>query len=301
VFWTERVSPVEAFMGFVLNPQPGDDAADNQKISQFLRAAKKGKTPDWQDYEGDVRFYILGFSLNKARLALRFRHDCSVDELKDRIGEHFRCLEMETSSERDMENPGIWHLLKETARETKDISPLLGGALMRSILEGRNYPLNLYNGVLGRIRADQRITYLRAAILKAVLTRNYKDIIKEVPMSLNKERKDTAYLLGRLFAVLEKAQLDALGKVNATIKDRFYGAASATPQSVFPRLLRLAQHHIAKAEYGYISDKNIAEIMENITVFPSHLNLQEQGLFAIGYYQQRNALYRKRSKGEENE
>ncbi|RWX46112.1 CRISPR-associated protein Csd1 [Candidatus Electrothrix aarhusensis] len=300
VFWTERVSPVEAFMSFVLNPQPGDDAADNQKISQFLRAAKKGKTPDWQDYEGDVRFYILGFSLNKARLALRFRHDCSVDELKDRIGEHFRCLEMETSSERDMENPGIWHLLKETARETKDISPLLGGALMRSILEGRNYPLNLYNGVLGRIRADQRITYLRAAILKAVLTRNYENKL-EVPMSLDEQKHDAAYLLGRLFAVLEKAQLDALGKVNATIKDRFYGAASATPATVFPRLLRLAQHHIAKAEYGYISDKNIAKIMENITAFPSHLDLQGQGLFAIGYYQQKNALYRKRSKGEENE
>jgi CRISPR-associated protein Csd1 len=118
-------------------------------------------------------------------------------------------------------------------------------------------------------------------------------------MSLNKEKKDTSYLLGRLFAVLEKAQLDALGKVNATIKDRFYGAASATPASVFPRLLRLSQHHIAKAEYGYVSDNNIAEITENLdSGFPAHLNLQEQGLFAIGYYQQRNDLYRKRSKGE---
>ena len=87
-------------------------------------------------------------------------------------------------------------------------------------------------------------------------------------MSLDEQKHDAAYLLGKLFAVLEKAQLDALGKVNATIKDRFYGAASATPATVFPRLLRLAQHHIAKAEYGYISDKNIAKIMENITAFP---------------------------------
>ncbi|MCI5142440.1 MAG: type I-C CRISPR-associated protein Cas8c/Csd1, partial [Candidatus Electrothrix sp. ATG1] len=300
VFWTERDSPIETLLGPLLNPQ--EDTADNKKLAEFLLAAKKGKEPHWQDYEGDVRFYILGFSLNKARLALRFCHDCSVAELKDRIGQHFRDLEMEPSSDRDLENPGIWHLLKETAWETKDISPLLGGALMRSILEGKQYPLHLYNGVLGRIRADQRITYLRAAILKAVLTRNFKDIIKEVPMSLNKEKKDAAYLLGRLFAVLEKAQLDALGKVNATIKDRFYGAASATPASVFPRLLRLSQHHIAKAEYGYVSDNNIAEITENLdSGFPAHLNLQEQGLFAIGYYQQRNDLYRKRSKGEENE
>lgn len=303
VFWTERASPIETLLGPLLKQD--DTAADNQKLAEFLSAAKKGKEPHWQDYEGDVRFYILGFSLNKARLALRFCHDCNVDELKDRIGQHFRDLEMETSSDRDLENPGIWHLLKETARETKDIPPLLGGALMRSILEEKKYPLHLYNGVLGRIRADQRITYLRAAILKAVLVRNFKDIIKEVPMSLNKEKKDTAYLLGRLFAVLEKAQLDALGKVNATIKDRFYGAASATPASVFPRLLRLSQHHIAKADYGYISDNNIAEITENLdNGFPAHLNLQEQGLFAIGYYQQRNDLWRKKQKkdkGEENE
>ncbi|WP_339138106.1 MAG: type I-C CRISPR-associated protein Cas8c/Csd1 [Candidatus Electrothrix sp. GW3-4] len=298
VFWTERDSPVEAFMGYVLNPQPGDDGADNQKIAQFLRAAKKGKTPDWQDYEGDVRFYILGFSLNKARLALRFCHDCSVDELKDRIGEHFRCLEMERSFEKDFENPGVWHLLKETARETKGISPLLGGALVRSILEGRNYPLNLYHGVLNRIRADQRISYLRAAILKAVLVRNYN---MEVQMSLDEQQYDPAYLLGRLFAVLEKAQLDALGKINATIKDRFYGAASATPAAVFPRLLRLTQHHIAKAEYGHVSDRKIAEITEHLNGFPSHLDLQGQGMFAIGYYQQKNALYRKKQDEDKGE
>ena len=109
-------------------------------------------------------------------------------------------------------------------------------------------------------------------------------------MTLDTEKRETAYLLGRLFAVLEKAQLDALGKVNATIKDRFFSAASATPASVFPRLLSLSQHHITKAEYGYISDRRIAEIMEHIDAFPVHLNLQNQGLFAIAYYQQKNAL-----------
>lgn len=320
VFWTERDSPIETLLGPLLNPQ--DDTAGNKKLAEFLLAAKKGKEPHWEDYKGDVRFYILGFSLNKARLALRFCHDCSVDELKERIGQHFRDLEMERSSDKDLENPGIWHLLKETARETKDISPLLGGTLMRSILEGRKYPLNLYNGVLGRIRADQakknkqtgksiqNVTYLRVAILKSVLTRNYK---MEVPMSWDENNKDAPYLLGGLFAVLEQAQRDALGKsINATIKDRFYGAASATPASVFPRLLRLAQHHINKADYGYVSDNRIGEIVEYVKEFPAHLGLQEQGLFAIGYYQKKNAIYReiqeaaakkksKQNAGEENE
>ena len=112
-------------------------------------------------------------------------------------------------------------------------------------------------------------------------------------MALDRDRREIAYLLGRLFAVLEKAQLDALGKVNSTIKDRFFSAASATPASVFPRLIRLSQHHIEKAEYGYISDRRISEIMEYIDDFPNHMDLKEQGLFAIAYYQQKNALYRK--------
>jgi CRISPR-associated protein Csd1 len=298
VFWTAQESPVEDFFGQALNPHDVDPEND-ARLAAFLRAAKKGEKPKIPNYDGEVPFYILGFSLNKARLALRFCHSCSVDELAQRIGRHFQRLELTDRSEKDIEYPGLWHLLKETARETKDISPLLGGALMRSILEDSDYPFNLYHGVLGRIRADQRITYLRAAILKAVLIKNYK---RSVPMSWDNDRKDVSYLLGGLFAVMEKAQLDALGKINATIRDRFYGAASATPQAVFPRLLRLAQHHISKADYGYLSDRRIAKLMENINEFPAHLKLEEQGLFAIGYYQQRNLLWRKKEveeKGEE--
>jgi CRISPR-associated protein Csd1 len=115
----------------------------------------------------------------------------------------------------------------------------------------------------------------------------------EVPMTLKKERTEVAYLLGRLFAALEKAQLDALGKnIKATIKDRFFSSASATPASVFTKLIRLSQHHIEKAEYGYKTDQIIAEIIDGINSFPAHLNLQEQGLFAIAYYQQKNAIDR---------
>jgi len=298
VFWTAQESPMEDFFGQVLNPHEAD-VENNARLAAFLKAAKKGEKPKIPNYDGEVPFYILGFSLNKARLALRFCHSCRVDELTQRIGRHFQQLELTDRSEKDTEYPGLWHLLKETARETKDISPLLGGALMRSILEDSKYPYNLYHGVLGRIRADQRITYLRAAILKAVLIRNYG---MEVPMSWDDTRKDVPYLLGGLFAVMEKAQLDALGKINATIRDRFYGAASATPQAVFPRLLRLAQHHISKSDYGYLSDRRIAQLMENINVFPAHLKLEEQGLFAIGYYQKKNLLWRKKEgeeKGEE--
>jgi len=289
VFWAERASPVESFFGQVMNPSVEDQAAAIP-VQKFLEAVRQGSLPNELEGDKNLRFYILGLSLNKARLALRFWHVCSVSELMERFHDHFGNLQME-HSERDIPFPGVWHLLKETARETKDISPVLGGALTRSILAGAHYPQNLYQGVMGRIRADHRVNYLRASILKAVLQRNHK---KEVPMSLDTERRDVAYLLGRLFAVLEKAQLDALGKINSTIKDRFFSAASATPASVFPRLLRLSQHHIEKAEYGHTSDRRISEIMEHINAFPAHINLQDQGLFAIAYYQQKNALYRKK-------
>ncbi|MCF7823646.1 MAG: type I-C CRISPR-associated protein Cas8c/Csd1 [Candidatus Marinimicrobia bacterium] len=296
VFWAEQASPMESFFGQILNPSIDDQAAA-QDVRKFLEAVRMGSLPNDIEKSKELKFYVLGLALNKARLALRFWHVCSVGDLMARFRDHFSNLEME-HSEKDIFFPGIWHLLKETARETKDISPVLGGALARSILTGANYPQNLFQGVIGRIRADHRVNYLRASILKAVLQRNHK---KEVPMSLDTERREISYLLGRLFAVLEKAQLDALGKVNTTIKDRFFSAASATPASVFPRLLRLSQHHIEKAEYGKNSDRRISEIMEHINMFPAHMGLQDQGLFAIAYYQQKNALYRKNETKTEGE
>ena len=120
-------------------------------------------------------------------------------------------------------------------------------------------------------------------------------------MALDKDNKNAAYLLGRLFAVLEKAQQDAIPGANATIKDRFYGSASATPRVVFPQLLRLVQHHIAKAEYGRVRDKQIEEIVGDIKEFPAHLAIDEQGFFAIGYYHQRQDFFKKTTKNSEKE
>jgi CRISPR-associated protein Csd1 len=296
LFWTERESMVESFMGRILGPFT--DKADAMPIQKFFEAVRSGRMPPDIEPDEGIRFFILGLSLNKARLAVRFWHVGSVGDLMVRLRQHFSALEMECSQEWDIEFPGILHLIKETAREAKDISPVLGGSLIRSIFTGANYPQNLYQGVLGRIRAGQTINYLKASILKAVLMRNHK---KEVPMSLDPNRKDVAYLMGRLFAVLEKAQLDALGRINATIKDRFFGVASATPANVFPRLLTLSQHYIEKARFGHISDTRIAQIMDGIDAFPSHLGLEDQGLFAIAYYHQKNEIYRKKETEDEKE
>ncbi|MDL1978966.1 MAG: type I-C CRISPR-associated protein Cas8c/Csd1 [Deltaproteobacteria bacterium] len=294
VFWTERASPIEGFMGMVFDPQ--GDAGDTMDIRLFLEAVRDGNMPS-EIGDPDIKFYILGLSPNASRLSIRFWHVSTVEDISAKIGQHFRDLSIIKNYDSDPEFPGIWQLLRETAvlRKTENISPVLSGSIIRSIMTGAAYPQSLMTAIIGRIRADQEINYLRAAMIKACLVRKYsiKQISKEVTMALDKESTNVAYRLGRLFAVLEKAQKDAVPGANTTIKDRFYGSASATPRTVFPQLLRLTQHHIQKAEYGRNTDKMIEEIIQGIQEFPAHLRLDDQGLFAIGYYHQKKAFYTK--------
>ena len=172
---------------------------------------------------------------------------------------------------------------------------------MRAILNGTSYPEQLPSAVINRIRADCDINYFRAAILKAWLIRlpnsNY-----EIPMTYQSDKPDPAYRLGALFALLEKTQQDALGDVNAGIRDRYYASASSTPASVFPRLMRTYGHHLSKAAsgnkgYQIYREREVQDIFadpEPLGEFPSHLNLRDQGLFAIGYYHKRKDLWTKK-------
>src|SRR5690606_16979581 len=155
--------------------------------------------------------------------------------------------------------PPLWRLLRETARETKDIPDLLEGALLRSVLTGQPYPQMFYSALLRRLKADRDVRHVRAAAIKACLVRIFQ---KEVSVALNPDHPALAYQLGRLFAVLEKTQQDALPSINDTIKDRYFSAASSTPASVFPRIIRLNQHHLGKLDRGAKSfhERRIQEI-----------------------------------------
>ena len=302
VFWTERKSPVEGFMGMILNPQ--DDSGDLKEVRDFLEAVRDGKKLPEEINDTAMKFYILGLSPNASRLSVRFWHVSTVGDIGAKIGRHFRDLSIIKNYDRDPEFPGMWQLLRETAvlRKSENISPVLSGSIIRSIMTGSAYPQSLMTAIIGRIRADQEINYLRAAMIKACLVRKYRinQISKEVTMALDKESTNIAYRLGRLFAVLEKAQRDAVPGANTTIKDRYYSSASATPSIVFPQLIRLSQHHIQKADYGYAADRMIEEIMQGIQRFPAHLSLDDQGLFAIGYYHQRKNFYTKSDKKEDD-
>src|SRR5690606_20783083 len=156
-------------------------------------------------------------------LSVRFWYAGSLGSLVDHLRDHYDALRIVRSpSPHNPEFPAMWQLLRQTARESKDISPLLAGPLLRAVLTGPPYPPMLASAVIARIRADRGLSYLRAAVLKAFLNRNHD---QKIPMSLDFSRPDPAYRLGRLFAVLEKTQEDALPRINATIRDRFYSAA----------------------------------------------------------------------------
>ena len=194
----------------------------------------------------------------------------------------------------------LWRVMQETVSpnsKDKVSSPLLSGAVLRAIFTGRSYPQALFQNVMRRIRAEKSINYGKVAIIKAFLIRNYQGKYKEeMTVAINKESNNKAYLLGRLFAVLEKAQQDANPGIDATIKDRYFTSACATPGSVFPTLLKLSAHHIAKAEYGYISEKRIGDLMGKMNLenhpFPAYLRLPDQGVFVLGYYHQVKENYR---------
>jgi CRISPR-associated protein Csd1 len=303
VFWTDREDAKDAedlFAALFVEEVPKDDAPaeSSQMIDRlwaFLRRARQGRVEETLAAP-QAPFYVLGLSPNASRLNVRFWLAGTVAQFVQRLAEH--AAQLEIIGARDGDPPLlIRRLLLETARDPKDVPPQLAGELARAVLGGLPYPQILFSSIVRRIRADCTLTHRRAAILKAYLIRNLN---QEVPMALDPNHPDEAYHLGRLFAALEKTQEDATdGKLNATIKDRFFGAGAATPATVFPRLLRLHQHHMNKVENPGLRinrEKLIGEISGRVRQFPLHLSLQRQGLFYIGYYHQRQDFFTKKEK-----
>lgn len=290
VFWSSRDSKLEDEFADIFgepdkdNPDKGVDA-----VERLLSSVKTGAfTHD----ENDTRFYVLGLSPNSARISVRFWHEGTVAEMERRFADWFENLQIAHGS-KEKEHLSLWRLLVAIAPlgKSENVPPNLAGAVMRSILDGTPYPATLLSSAIVRIKAERDVTYPRAKLIKASLNHNHK---RNLTMSLNKNNIDVGYRLGRLFAILEKIQLTTNPGINTTIRDKYYAAASTTPVAVFGNLMRLAGHHLSKLE----SDKKglriwfeqqMEEILSEISFFPAHLPLEEQGMFAIGYYHQRMA------------
>ena len=309
VFWTDKPAPKEEkavfdFFGTTDKTDAQSPQAEDEELVRDMRgvfkAMRDGQPPEkaLRGFDPQVRFFILGIAPNSARIAVRFWQTATFGELAERLGRYYAELSLEPFPDRQPEFPAFWQILNDIfgryrknpekkelkLAPPKQIPPKLGDTFLQSVLAKRYYPTSLYTAVLQGIRADQTVSYLRAAVIKAYLIRNQK---QEFAMSLDTERKDVPYLLGRLFSLLEKNQRDALGKnINSTIRDRYIASASATPRRVFPLLLRLTQHHISKSEYERSKQNDIAGVVNDIRDFPATLTLEEQGVFFLGYYQQ---------------
>ena len=313
VFWAEArggeagAAATEYVLSALLSGPPTDEQ-EAARVSAKLSAIAEGRPLEDASIgvDGDTRIFVLGISPNASRLSVRFWHEDSIGEIVRRAVEHWHDLHIEPSPW--SAPPAVWRILYETAaqRKAENIPPILGGALMRAILSGGRYPHTLLAAVVARMRADKKVTGPRVAICKACLARDHRlGFEKEdIPVSLNTEESSPAYRLGRLFAVYEGVQHAAMGNVNATIKDRYFGAASATPASVFPLLERSSVNHLAslrKGDKGGLAhwfEREIDAILDGMdSAFPRSLRLQEQGRFAIGYHHQRASKKTDRKSG----
>lgn len=276
-----------------------------QAVVTLFEAFKSGRL---DSTEGETLYYVLGLAPNAARVSVRFFHRLKIRDLAPRILQHFTDLQL-AHGPNEPDHPSLFRLLAACAAQGKadNIPPNLGGTVIDAILAGPDapYPSLWLNAAINRCRAECNVGYLRAAAIKACLNRSIRRHSKEKefqPM-LDLDNTNAAYRLGRLFAVLEKIQEEASPGLNATIRDRYYGAASSTPVAVFTTLLRLKNAHLKKLSSGRAVnfEKLLGEVLSSVTDFPAHLPLSDQGRFALGYYHQRQAFFTKSDKTASNE
>jgi len=311
VFWSAKETSLESDFASLFEEPPKDDPdAKTYKIKALLDSVKSGA---YTDPDGKERFYILGLSPNAARISIRLWRCVTIGEFAVNIARYFNDMSI-IKPPNEPEHYSLWRVLVNIAAQdkTENIPPNIAGDMMAAIIDGAPFPCSVLMAALRRIKSDLGyVKPVRAALIKAYLNRfcrdeNNKRYLnhnnKELGMSLDVNLPVVSYHLGRLFAALEKIQQEGLGDTNATIRERYYSAASTSPTTVFPILMRMKQHHIAKIESKGRQvnfEKLLSEIMSKINVsesvaFPAHLDINAQGYFAIGYYHQMQDFYTKR-------
>jgi CRISPR-associated protein Csd1 len=308
LFWADAreqdAKACEDFFAECLGENTGDadaerlanDAEQTSRLREALQSFAQGRPDRGADpgLDRGVRFHVLGLAPNAARLSVRFWVSDQFETFAQRLARHFDLLDIEPRPWR-ARPPSIARLLVQTTallQKFENVPPLLAGEVTRAILTGAPYPRSLLAATLIRLRAgDDPSTGWHACGIRTVLASH--NLKETPPVSLDREENNPAYQLGRMFAIAEIAQRMAVGSVNAGIRDRYFGAASATPASVFPLLLRGMQNHLGKlrkAGKGGFIEQEMNQIMEQLgSSMPRSLRLEEQGRFVIGYYHQRRA------------
>lgn len=311
VFWAiaadaGHAKAAEDLFEMLMDP-PQEDGPESERLRTALSQVRdlEARTPLDPGLAAGTRMHVLGLAPNASRLSIRYWLTDDMSVFARRLADHHHDLQLLPAPWKSP--PPLWRLLLATApsyqgkAKSEDVPPQLAGELTRAILAGTAYPHSLLDILVMRMRADGEVSGIRAALCKAVLARRSRSQSqshdRSPPVSLDTANADPGYVLGRLFSLLENAQRAALGdKLNATIRDRYYGAASATPANVFPMLLRNAQHHLSrlrkdKPGLAVNVERDIGETVALLADFPRSLRIEAQGRFAIGYYHQTQARF----------
>lgn len=300
VCWAEGAEPqYSVFAAMSLFGDALPEGLTERDLHDALKNLAQGLPCKELQLDPNRPFYILGLAPNAARLSVRFFYRDSFGTLMKHVNAHHERMEIIGSY---YAITPLWAMLRETVNmntSDKSPSPVMAGATARAIFTGSNYPASLLEATMLRIRAEREITPGRAAIIKAYYLKNANvSALKEVmTVSLNENSTNIPYTLGRLFAVYEAVQECANPGINATIKDKYFNSASATPATIFPILDNLCQKHLRKLDTGLrISfDKQISTLKNVLgETNPTRLTLPEQGSFNLGYYHQKQFRYQKK-------
>lgn len=289
--------------------------ADVKAVSENIYY--KGQTGNAQalddDVDNGVDFFVAGFTPNGSRICQKFMVRNKFGKIIDNVKQHQQDMAICGSNG---EIP-LWRINKElvSPNSANAISPALQSDIFQAILNGTNYPYTLLETAVRRVCTDSdtdsnnkiKINEVRAGLIKAFINRKARinGDKEEITVALNPENTNPAYLCGRLFAVLEKIQLEATDvKLNRTIKDAYFSSASSRPALIMPRLIDLSNYHLRKLKEGraiYFS-KLINEIMGKIKdSLPTNLSIMEKGEFQLGYFQQNKDFFAEQNKNEEPE
>lgn len=293
------------------------DTMDSEQTDKWLQGVfekiKSGRATEEvlagiDSADKNVNFYVVGIKPNAARLSVKCIYRRSFGSILQNVIRHCQDMQIGAGGRPVSLNRIGKELVSPKSKDAK-VSPTLMAKLLEAVINGTAYPEELLATLVRRGKTDSdsennsyiKMNDVRMGLIKACINRGdrIKGKEEEIKMGLNTQNRDPAYVCGRLFCLLEDTQRRALGEnLNRTIKDTYFTAAAVNPAVVFPRLLALYQHHLAKLndKEAFFRDKDVAELMDMLgQEFPSTLALKEQGIFMLGYYQQRNRRFEKKN------
>lgn len=305
LFWASSASQAakeSEYSLFALLGRPETDDDDPNRRIELVRSTFMAIYNGKLSADKDDTFYILGLAPNSARIAVVYWNEMPLRDFAGVISRHFEDMEMVDIRKEKKPYVGLHSILGSVTLggKSSDVIPNMPDAVVKSIFQGLPYPISLFQSCLRRVRAEQSINVVRAAIMKAYLNRLNDNNHKNIERMLDKENNNQGYLCGRLFAVLENLQYAA--NKQDSIRSSYMNAASSTPAAVFSTILKLSNSHYGKLSkenkgLAVFFDNQKKEIMAMIQDFPTTLDLGDQGRFFLGYYHQK--CYRENKETEE--